>query len=285
MAGHARKGSTLPVVARYGDWYELSGGRWIYGGKGFVAPNSGAKSAPKAKVIPPTPTPRPTPKPTATPRPRSSLPPMQDVVVLGPNTKFPVRARVFRGWGYEIVDKSKKWDVVMYRDVLGYVLHKATHPDGTPLVDWKKYTNGVRFTIMDPYYGGHCPRVLHLGNITIRIPEDKSEAPVQLNDWAGTECTHWAMASEGDGAGAQISYGCTFIYHNPRECFIAIHRSGPYLTSLVVSTFRDALNVYFHEFYDRNKSPYTLMGTAHKDQTTSQWHWTNPFLKVVPATP
>jgi len=285
VVGHAKKGQVLPVEARWGTWYRVAEGKWIYGGKGLAEPNAGAKTAPVARKIPPTPTPRPTPtpKPKPTTAPSSNLPPMQDVVVLGPNTKYPVRARVFRGWGYEIVDNSKKWDVVLYRDVLGYVLHKATHPDGTPLFDWNKYPAGVRITIIDPIVNVHCKP-------DPQVPV-YSEAPIQItNLYGNNECWNWSLpASNGDGTGGEISYGCTLgVYHNPRECFIAVHSQGKCaecLSGLVISTFHDMLAKRVYEPKDFSKPPYDAMGKATRDPKTGQWRWQNPFLRIVPAAP
>lgn len=200
--------------------------------------------------------------------------------MLGPGTKFPIRARVFKGWGYELVDNSKKWDIVMYRDALGYVLHTAKHPDGTPLFDWKKYPAGVRITIMDPMTNGHCHDP--------RVPSVWSEAPIQLNDLGDNDCYHWELTiSQGDATGGSISYGCSWgIYHNPRECFIAIHRQGKCpecLTGLVISTFHDMLVNMWDEPKDFSKPPYTAWGKAHREATTGQWRWEDTFLKIVPA--
>ena len=44
--------------------------------------------------------------------------------MLGPDTQYPVRARVIRGWDYEFVDLSAAYDIVVYRDVFGMLAHQ-----------------------------------------------------------------------------------------------------------------------------------------------------------------
>ena len=89
---------------------------------------SAAGEVPEVTTIPP-PSPGPTSPPpaaapTSAPPPPSASGPHPDLVVLGPDTQYPVRARVIHGWGYEFVDLSSQYDIVVYRDVFGMLAHQ-----------------------------------------------------------------------------------------------------------------------------------------------------------------
>jgi len=117
VVGGVRVGQRLPVIGQYGDWWQITLiGRtgWIWGA--LVSPNAAAQQAPQVKDLPPLP-PTPTPAPTAAPSPQPVA--QADLVVLGPETRFPARARVVRGWDYELVDASTNYDFVVHRDVFG----------------------------------------------------------------------------------------------------------------------------------------------------------------------
>ena len=45
-------------------------------------------------------------------------------MVLGPETRYPLRARVVRGWDYELVDASTNYDFVVHRDGFGMLAHQ-----------------------------------------------------------------------------------------------------------------------------------------------------------------
>jgi hypothetical protein len=87
-----------------------------------VTANAAAQTVPVVADVPPPPTvevkvevePAPTPTLAA-----ASALPLPDLVVLGPDTQYPVRARVVRGWDYQLVDLASQYDIVVYRDVFG----------------------------------------------------------------------------------------------------------------------------------------------------------------------
>lgn len=124
VIGGARAGDRLSVTGQAQGWWHIAlTGRtgWVWGA--LVAPNATAGEAPQVTDFPPPPTvevkveakaePAPTPISVSTLALASSLP---DLVVLGPETQYPVRARVVQGWDYEFVDLSAAYDVVMFKD-------------------------------------------------------------------------------------------------------------------------------------------------------------------------
>jgi hypothetical protein len=146
VIGGAQAGTVFAVQARRpdGTWWQvaLASGHsgWIWGG--LVEVNAVAQRAPVAQDIP-TPAPSATPPPpTAVPAP--AVPPIAEVVVLGPDTVYPVRARRFVGAGYELVDASSQYDLVLHRDVYGAVARQfwADRLYG-------RHPRGIRITLID----------------------------------------------------------------------------------------------------------------------------------------
>ena len=272
-------GETAPVVARGpNDWLQIDvKGRagWVYSGVvETIGPVGELAMAENIPTPPPTPTPVP---PTATPAPAGpQLPPKQDVVHLTKDTQFPVRANRFMGWGYEIVDASEKWDIVMYRDVLGYVLHQFY---GDAL--YKQHPHGMKITFIDcqPAY------VDGLGN----VPCLGEQAPVPIFNEDRSLTIFFS-----DGIGSDVGMGCGVPgtnYYDPQECFISL---GPvdagYLTDLAVtaSILADKSRMDFTAYDTPNlaQAPFTPhLGIAHKDEATQQWRWKDPFIRIVPQQP
>ena len=113
VIGGARAGDRLSVTGRFSGWWQIAlAGRagWIWGA--LVSANTAAEQAPEVVgfPLPPTvevkaqaeaePAATPTLASTSTLTSASSQP---DLVVLGPDTNYSVRARVVQGWGYEFV--------------------------------------------------------------------------------------------------------------------------------------------------------------------------------------
>ena len=134
-----RQGQVLAVLAQYHGWWQTPLG-WVSGS--LAQANAAAAQpgrVPELKTVAaPPPTSTPQPQPTGTPvLPAQAAPvpsavaeapagvPYQDVVVLGPDTVYPVRARVVQGWGYELVDASTQYDWLIKRDVFGAVAHQV----------------------------------------------------------------------------------------------------------------------------------------------------------------
>jgi len=294
VIGMAGRGIQLPIIGRIPQvpWWQVS----FYGRPGWIAATDAtvpaeAMKVPVVKVLAAAPTPRPTAAPptkealkvaaaavtvTATPTATPSLlPPVQDSVTLSSDTTFPVRARSFKGWGYEIVDASKTYDLEMERDIYGWVAHQiwadslfARHPEG------------IRLTIIDAQMPAEC-----------RVPV----APLQLAYGESLCATHGLATGFGDGEGAWVNVGCAqddphsraYVQTDPEECFVAIKSSGPHLSDLVVSGaimaygsvlgWNDSPPVF-------SQSPYTPdLGRALRDPDTGQWRWDDPFIKTVLA--
>ena len=280
VIGGGRTGQVLAVLAQYGGWWQTPRG-WVSGS--LAQPNTAAKTpgqVPVAQTVPAPPTSTPQPQPTHTPEP-AAVPPAQaapaplaglpaygDVVVLGSDTVYPVRARVVRGWGYELVDASAQYDWLIKRDVYGAVAHQFW---GDRL--YGQHPGGIRITLLDPVYEAGCTGFC--------LPQ----APVPL--WNSGRGDYKLGLGYGDGVGSMIFTGCALapaVHYDPQECFIAVTADGPYLTDVVVSTTIVAHNARL-TFADRrtpdfSQAPFTpLLGQAHKEG--DQWRWADPFLEVV----
>ena len=81
--------------------------------------------------------------------------------MLGPDTQYPVRARVIRGWDYEFVDLSTQYDIMVYRDVFGMLAHQI---DDDNVQRYKRPSRfakygPIRITLIDaqPHPDPNCP--------------------------------------------------------------------------------------------------------------------------------
>ena len=271
-------------------WWQVAlpggGHGWIFAGLGTanVAPDQVAE----APFDPPPPTATATSlPPTAVPAP-TPAPAIPEVVVLGPDTVYPIRARRFVGAGYELVDASSQYDLVLHRDVYGAVARQFW---GDRL--YGKHPAGIRITLIDPEAPPECAIVCRScpGQPTIA----RHLAPIRLsNDWRGDCHARSLSASYGDGQGATIWVGCAYdsddalgIQTDPEECFVTIAAPGPYLTDLLVSATITTFNwLVVQNYYamtpDFTQGPFTPhLGQAHKEG--DQWRWEDPFVEVRPA--
>jgi len=278
IVGKLDAGETARVIGRYGKWYLLADKKWVYGEEGFVEANEAALAAPSVPEaeIPPTPTPSPTPSPTPTPVP---------VVVVtcpkgmecGERFYEPLKkiVRYYKGWGYEIVDASDKWDVIIKRDVYGLFAHQYW---GQAL--YGKHPQGIRWTIMDPYILAGCPAQGSAGDFYFPL----AYAPISLTDFYTTACgQHLLRVGYGDGEGAFMSVECAWKgrYYDPEECFIAIHQGGPHLTDVIISTMVVGYEANWeHPDFSRDER-FKLLGNPRR--VGDQWRWDDPFLEIVPA--
>jgi uncharacterized protein YraI len=286
VLGSARAGQVLLALARHadGDWWQvaLAAERvgWIWGG--LVAANAAAERVPVARDIP-TPSPSATPLPTAVPTP--AAPAVTEVVVLGSDTVYPVRARRFVGAGYELVDASSQYDLVLHRDVYGVVARQFW---GDRL--YGRHPAGIRITLIDPEAPPECAIVCKScpGQPTIA----RHLAPIRLsNDWRGDCHARSLAASYGDGQGATIWVGCVYdsddalgIRSDPEQCFVTIAAPGPYVTDLLVSATITTFNwLVVQNYYamtpDFSRGPFTpALGRAYREG--DQWRWAEPFLEL-----
>ncbi len=121
------------------------------------SPTPPAPTSTRTPTLTSTPAATVTPEPPAAPSPQPVT--QADLVVLGPETRYPVRARVVRGWDYELVDTATGYDFLVHRDVFGMLAHQldaervtryhrpsffSFTPDGMfriYLVDWAPHPN------------------------------------------------------------------------------------------------------------------------------------------------
>jgi hypothetical protein len=188
VIGSVRAGQALPstgwangrVAGQPVIWWRTPHG-WIAGF--LVIPDALAQSVPLVTDIAPPPdmqSPQVTPTalPGTTPQPR--LPAARpDLVVLGPETQYPVRAQRIRGDGYEFVDASSQYDLVLQRDVYGAVIRQFW---GDRL--FGRHPQGIRITLLDPDAPPACAIVCRSCPGQPTIP--RLLAPIRLtNDWRG----------------------------------------------------------------------------------------------------
>lgn len=151
-------GEVLRILARDpgGSWWQVPGG-WIFAALGTAS--EAADQAPVAGNIPPAPSPTRTlaPIPSATPNPAGdrgshAAGTRTATVVLGQDTKYPVQARRVIGWGYELVDASNQYDLIVHRDAYGVMAHKAWESL------FQRHQHGIRISLIDPIRLDECWR-------------------------------------------------------------------------------------------------------------------------------
>ena len=153
-------GQRLPVIGQYGGWWQITLTErtgWIWGA--LVTPNAAAQQAPQVKDLPPLPPTLTSRRPRLRPRPsRSHRPTWWSS---GPETQYPVRARVIRGWGYEFVDLSAAYDIVVYRDVFGMLAHQIDDENVQRFRRQSRFERSgpLRITLVDaqPHPDPGCP--------------------------------------------------------------------------------------------------------------------------------
>ncbi len=225
-------------------------------------------STPAATVTPESPA-APSPQPVA----------QADLVVLGPETQYPVRARVVRGWDYELVDASTNYDFVVHRDVFGMLAHQldaervtryhrpsffSFTPDGVfriYLVDWAPHPNA------------QCAARGYGTTALVDFGGD----PLGLNT---NICIHnHSLYPLGDGEGAAIGYRCN------GQCALAVAAPGTNLPSLILTAFAEALprpaTLGPAGRAGFGGEVYRPLGQGRWDAML--WRWADPFLEVVPA--
>jgi hypothetical protein len=320
IIGGARPGDSFTIISRNsaGDWLQLEQGTekgWIFAALGQTnvptdqLPVAENITPPAASQLPQVATGTaaavsqlqpasaaagtfPIPSAPVTASVAVSEPLIFDTVVLDPDTRYPVRARKVVGWGYEIVDASTQYDLVLNRDVLGQVAHEFW---GDKL--FKAHPHGIRITLVDFNAPPECDFVCKScpGQPTMHMPV----TPLQtVKDWRGQCRTHSYQEGYGDGAGSMIWVGCAHYYaqrpddgyavfYDPQECFVAVQSAGEHLTDLLVSATTTAYNFWtvdtpWGATPEFDKSPFTpLLGQAYREG--DQWRWRNPFLEVTSA--
>jgi hypothetical protein len=187
-----------------------------------------------------------------------SLPPYQDAITLGEGTTYPVRARSIKGWGYELVDETKDYDIVVNRDVFGAFINQMW-PDLLT-----KHPKGMR--------------------ITFRDPAPKQNYAAQHNGF-------------GDGESAWVGDIYCDVQHKDDngtiwqndlvDCTIALVAPGPGLTDLAITAmvlgYGESMGDRFWAAFDR--PVFAPLGKATRDVDTGQWRWGDPFIQVASLNP
>ena len=273
----ASEGQRLPVIGQYDDWWQVTvSGQagWIWGA--LVTPNAAAYRAPRVTDLPPL-APTQTPAPTATPTRQPAA--RADLVILGPETRYPVRARVVRGWDYELIDASTAYDFVVHRDVFGMLAHQV---DAEQVTRYRRRSffsyipDGMfRIYLVDwvPHPDAGCAA---RGYGTTPL-FDLGGDPLGTN--ANPCIDNHTLYPLGDGLGTAIGYGGNGLG------VLAVAVPGPHLTSLAVTVFGELLPrpatlgpATPTNFGD---ALYRPLGQARWEAT--YWSWSEPFIEVVPA--
>jgi hypothetical protein len=257
----AKKGERLAITGRNAtsSWWQVD----FKGKPGWIAASlaQAGPGAAQVKVVAAPPLPRVSAAksvPTAAPTPAGpALPPYQEAVTLGEGVAYPVRARSVTGWGYELVDKSADYDLLVNRDIFGVFLNQLW-PDLL-----KQHPKGIRITFTDP-----VPGVNYQGN----------------------------RRGFGDGESGWVAdVGCSTTHqeHNTiwpndlAECNVTLVSPGPGLTDLAIAAavlgYGRAESASFSPVFDRE--PFTLLGKPVRDIESGQWRWSDPFLQVVSLKP
>lgn len=282
VIGGGRAGQVLPVLARYGGWWQTLRG-WVSGA--LAQPNAAAATpgrVPELASVPAPPTSTPVP-PTSTPTSPApadaGLPPYRERVVLGADTQYPVRARVVQGWDYEFVDLSAAYDIVVYRDVFGMLAHQIDDDNIRRYYPNKRRlgANGpIRVTLVDaqPHPDAGCPSWGW-------APERETYTSDPLGMMQDRCLVQHSLRPTGDGHGALLLVGWSYGAGNT----VAVGAYGP--------TGADWSTTYFAELIvwpaslgpadrpDFSQPLYQPLGAAHK--ADGRWVWQNAFVQIVPA--
>lgn len=197
--------------------------------------------------------------------------------MLGPDTPYPVRARVVRGWDYEFVDLSAAYDIVIYRDVFGMLAHQIDDENvrryGRPS-RFARY-GPLRITPVDarPHPDPACPgRGWAPDCDTFVDPYGLTQDPRKVEH---------SLLPQGDGAGTTLLTGWGYN----AGATLAIGAAGPHLGDVTASFFAEALpwpgNLGPADRPDFTQPLYQPLGAAHKED--GRWVWLDPFAEVAPA--
>lgn len=290
MIGGGQAGQTLLVTGQANGsvagqpvtWWRTARG-WIAGF--LVTANAAAQTVPvvtdvpppveiKAEVkVEPTTTPISTLALTSASTSSSSLP---DLVVLGPDTQYPVRARVVRGWDYELVDLASQYDIVVYRDVFGMLAHQIDDDNVQRYKGVSRFTESgpIRITLVDaqPHPDPGCPGWGWAPDRdTFVDPLGMSRKPCRVEH---------SLFPTGDGAGATLLMG--WGYHAGTT--LAVGAAGPTLADLSTTVIADMLPRPLNIGYsapDYSQPLYRALGQARREG--ERWVWSDPFVQIVPG--
>jgi len=282
VIGGGRSGQVLPVLAQYGGWWQTPRG-WVSGS--LAQPNAAASTpgrVPELASVPAPPTAEvkveakaePTPTSTST---LSSAAPLPDLVVLGPDTQYPVRARVVQGWDYEFSDLSAQYDIIVYRDVFGMLAHQIDDENVRRYGRQSRFGRygPLRITLVDaqPHPDPACPGWGWAPDRdTFVDPYGMTQDPCKVEH---------SLFPQGDGAGTTLLIGWGYNAGTT----LAIGAAGSYLGDVTTSFFAEALpwpgDLGPADRPDFSQPLYRPLGAAHKED--GRWVWQDPFAEVVPT--
>jgi hypothetical protein len=292
IIGAARAGDRLPVAGQapgvpagansVGNvWWQVRPGEtvaWIFGG--LVIANAGATESPEVQGIPPPPKgevkaeARSGTNATSTSTSALSLP---DLIVLGPETQYPVRARVIRGWDYELVDASSAYDIVVYRDVFGMLAHQIDDENVQRSRRKSRFAQygPLRISLVDaqPHPNPNCPGWGWAPDRdTFVDPYGMTLNPCRVEH---------SLFPQGDGAGTTLQIGWGYT----AGVTVAVGVAGPHLadvsTTFLAETLPWPATIGPADRPDFNQALYRPLGAAHKED--GRWVWQDAFAQIVPA--
>ncbi|HSN73616.1 MAG TPA: SH3 domain-containing protein [Anaerolineae bacterium] len=286
VIGGGKTGQTLVVTGRANGsvdsrlvtWWRTSQG-WVTGS--LVTANAAAQTVPFVTDVPPPPASEVKAEAkvevvlTST---LTSTSPLPDLVVLGPDTQYPVRARVVRGWDYEFVDLSTQYDIVLYRDVFGLLAHQIDDANVTQHNQPRRFgvAGPKRITLIDfqPHPDAQC------AGWGWAPERDTFVDPLGMNQ---EPClVEHSLWPNGDGLGALITAGWGYA----AQTTLAVAAGGPTLDELSTTMFADRLPQPYSQYVqpaDYSRPLYQALGQAMWMGT--RWSWVDPFVQIVPARP
>ena len=253
-------------------WWRTAQG-WVAGP--LATPNAAAQTVPLVQDVPPLPTP--TSVPVIPPMPPPLRAAVPDLVVLGPDTQYPVRARVIRGWDYEFVDLATQYDIVVYRDVFGMLAHQIDEMNRQRF--GKKTRLGdagpIRITLIDaqPHPDPGCAGWGWTAErATFSDPLGLMRNPCRVEH---------SLYPLGDGAGAVLLLG----WSSDAWRTVAVGAGGTTLSAWSTTFFAEAvpwpLNLGPADRPDFRQALYQPLGQA--EQVDGRWDWQDPFVQIMPA--
>jgi hypothetical protein len=289
VIGGGKAGQTLVVTGRANGNVENQPVTWWRTPQGWVAgllatANAAAQTVPLVTNVPPPPTAVKVEAKavtgstsTLTSTSASSLP---DLIVLGPDTQYPVRARVIRGWDYEFVDLSTHYDIVVHRDVFGMLAHQID--DENIRRYWPNKARvgtygALRIVLVDVQ--SH-PEARCLGWGWAPDQETYAGDPLGMNT---DPCrTQHSLAPVADGAGTTLVSGWGSYSAGTT---VAVLTAGPLLTDFGTTFLAERLPrpapLGPAEQPDFSQPLYRPLGQAQREN--GRWVWRDPFAQIVPA--
>ncbi|MBM3122661.1 MAG: hypothetical protein FJZ97_10845 [Chloroflexi bacterium] len=275
----ARVGQRLPVIGQAGGWWQITFAErtgWVWGT--LVTPNAAAQQAPLVKDLPPLPSAEIKAEAKAEIISASASTSSQaDLVVLGPETQYPVRARVIRGWGYEFMDASTAYDIVVYRDVFGMLAHQIDDENVQRYRRQSRFVRSgpLRITLVDAqsHPDPGCPGWGWAPNrATFVDPYGMPQDPCRVEH---------SLFPQGDGAGTTLLIGWGYNAGITLAIGAAGSRLADASTTFLAETLPWPAKLGPADRPDFSQPLYRPLGAAHRED--GRWVWQDAFAQIVPA--